>query len=256
MNKQIRKVVLITGGSSGLGFELGKQMCEAGDTVIVCGRSKDKLDTVKKLVPKLITFPCDITKSEDREKLLQFIKFKFKNLNMLINNAGIAERYLLSKVTNLEEKLHREISTNYIAPVMLADMFKEILSTNRGTVVNVTSGLAYVPAFIEPNYCATKAALHSMTQSMRLEYAKLNIKVSEIFYPAVDTPFQNGHVPPNAIKADLAASVALNGLNRGKEEIRVKMAGMLYVLSRVIPKGALKMINSFIPDNVEVLLVK
>lgn len=255
MKNVSKRVVLITGGSSGLGFELGKQMSESGDTVIVCGRSKSKLDFVKKMVPKLITFSCDITKKDDREKLLQFIESRYKNLNMLINNAGVAERYLLSKVTNLEEKLSREINTNYIAPVMLADMFKDILSTNKGRVVNVTSGLAYVPAFIEPNYCATKAALHSMTQSMRLEYAKLDINVTEIFYPAVDTPFQNGHVPPNAIKVDYAASIALDGLNRNKEEIRVKMAGLLYILSRVIPKGALKMINSFIPDNVEAILV-
>jgi hypothetical protein len=75
--------------------------------------------------------------------------------------------------------------------------------------------------------------------------------VVEIFYPAVDTPFQNGHAPDHAIKPGEAAAIALEGLNRGKEEIRVKMAGFIFVMSRLMPKMALNRINGFIPDNIE-----
>ncbi len=75
-------------------------------------------------------------------------------------------------------------------------------------------------------------------------------------YPAVDTPFQDGHAPDIAIKPDEAAAIALKGLNRGKEEIRVKMAGVLFIMSRLMPKKAVKIINKVVPDNVEELLAQ
>jgi short-subunit dehydrogenase involved in D-alanine esterification of teichoic acids len=146
------------------------------------------------------------------------------------------------------------MADKHLAPVMLTKQFLPLLMKNAGTVVNVTSGLAYVPVSIEPNYCATKAALHSMTQSMRMQLSKLGVKVVEIFYPAVDTPFQQGHAPANAMKPDEAAAIALKGLNRGKDEIRVKMAGFLFTISRLMPKKAVTLINRVVPDNVEELL--
>jgi short-subunit dehydrogenase involved in D-alanine esterification of teichoic acids len=204
----------------------------------------------------LVTIQCDITKPEEREALYNRISEQFKDLNMLMNNAGIAKRYLFAKTGNLAEKIVTEWQTNYLAPVMLTKQFLPMLVKNKGTVVNVTSGLAYVPLSIEPNYCATKAALHSMTQSMRVQLSELGVKVVEIFYPAVDTPFQDGHAPNNAIRPDEAAAIALEGLNRGKDEIRVKMAGFLFILSRLMPNKALRLINGFIPDNAEELLAQ
>jgi len=250
------RVVLITGGSSGIGFEMAKQMVEQNSTVIICGRSKMKLERAKEKVPQLNTFQCDITKSVDRDALFNMISEQFNELNMLMNNAGIVKRYLLSKVDNLEKKIVEEWQINYLAPVMLIQQFLPLLIKNKGTIVNITSGLAYVPLSIQPSYCATKAALHSMTQSMRVQFEKLGVMVVEIFYPAVDTPFQNGQAPKHSIKADEAAVVALNGLNSGKEEIRVKLVGKLYNLTRLFPKKAIKMLNSAIPDNVEEILAR
>jgi short-subunit dehydrogenase involved in D-alanine esterification of teichoic acids len=123
-----------------------------------------------------------------------------------------------------------------------------------GTIVNVTSGLVYAPLSIEPNYCATKATLHSMTQSMRVQFSGLGINVQEIFYPAVDTPFQDGHPPNFAIQPNKAASVALKGLNCGKSEIRVKKAGFLSLISRLMPQKSVAIINKAVSDNAEKLL--
>ncbi len=248
------KIVLITGGSSGIGFEMAKQMIAKESTVIICGRSQQKLENAKRKIPKLVTIQCDITKSEEREVLFKRISEQFKGLDMLMNNAGITKRYLFVKTNNLEEKIMEEWQTNYLAPVMLTSQLLPLLIKNKGTVVNVTSGLVYAPISIEPNYCATKAALHSMTQSLRLPLSKVGVKVVEIFYPAVDTPFQNGHAPKVAIKPDVAAAIALKGLNRGKDEIRVKMAGFLFLLARLMPKKAVHLINRVVPDNIEELL--
>lgn len=254
MNNQSERVVLITGGSSGIGFEMAKQMVAQHSVVIICGRSQEKLEDAKRKVPQLVTIQCDITKAEDRRALHKQIATNFRGLNMLMNNAGIAKRYLLAKTGDLESRIEEELQTNFLAPVLLTQLFLPMLIENKGTVVNVSSGLAYVPLSVEPSYCASKAALHSMTQSMRVQYAKSGIKVVEIFYPSVDTPFQGGHAPDNAMKPDAAAAIALQGLNSGKEEIRVKMAGFLFVMSRLMPKRALSLINGFIPDNVEELL--
>ena len=232
---------------------MGSSAYKAGE---LHSRVKERLDNAKRKVPQLITIQCDITKAEDREALFSRVSEQFKGLNMLMNNAGIAKRYLFAKTGDLEEKIVEEWQTNYLAPVLLTKQFLPMLVENKGTVVNVTSALAYVPLSIEPNYCATKAALHSMTQSMRVQLSKLGVKVVEIFYPAVDTPFQNGHAPDHAIKPDEAAAIALEGLNRGKDEIRVKMAGFLFIISRLMPKRALNLINGFIPDNVEELLAQ
>jgi len=254
MNIQSQRVALITGGSSGIGFEMAKQMVAQHSAVIICGRSQEKLEDAKRKVPQLVTIQCDITKPADRLALHKQISTNFRGLNMLVNNAGIAKRYLLAKTGDLEARIVEEWQTNFLAPVLLTQQFLPLLIENQGTVVNVSSGLAYVPLSVEPSYCASKAALHSMTQSMRVQFAKSGIKVVEIFYPSVDTPFQGGHAPKNAMKPDEAAAIALEGLNGGKEEIRVRMAGFIFILSRLLPKRALGLINGFIPDNVEELL--
>jgi uncharacterized oxidoreductase len=248
--------ILITGGSSGIGFEMAKQLSKAGNHVVICGRSEEKLKKAKEKVPELYTIQCDITQQADRKKLLDEVMNEHSDLKMLINNAGIVNRFVINKQEKLENVLSEELQTNYVAPVVLAQMFSEILSGNKGTVVNVSSGLAYIPLFIQPNYCATKAALHSITQSMRIQFKKIGVNVTEIFFPAVNTPFQKGYAPKNAIEPDVAAEIAIKGLESGKEEVHVKTAGLLYKLSRIMPKKALKKISGFVPENYEEILEK
>lgn len=248
------QTVLITGGSSGIGLEMAKQMIGLGNRVIICGRSEEKLEIAKNQQPELVTIKCDITKSADREALYQKMVKHFGNLDILINNAGIVNRFLMSKNDNIENLIAEEWQTNYLAPVLLTRLFLKLLSDSRGVVVNANSGLAYIPLFIEPNYCATKAALHSMSLSMRIQFEILGIKVIEIFYPAVDTPFQKGHAPKSAIMPDEAAKIAINGIKKGKNEIFIKKAALMYKLSRLMPKRALKIISGFVPENYEAIL--
>ena len=222
--------------------------------VIICSRSRGKLDVAQQEEPKLITFQCDLTVDKDRESLFQFISDHHSDLNTLMNNAGIAKRYFLEETTDIENLITKEWQINYLAPVLLTKLFLPLLKRNQGSVVNVTSGLVYAPLNIQPNYCATKAALHSMTQSMRIQFKELDIKVHEIFYPAVDTPFMEGHAPDHAIKADEAVTIALKKLNRGKDEIHVKMARTIFWLSRLMPQKSVQLINRAIPDNMKTLI--
>ncbi len=248
------RIVCITGGSSGIGFEMAKQMVEDGAKVIICGRSQKKLDEAKRKLPQVTAIQCDITSADERKALVERIACDFPDLNMLMNNAGIVTRYLLATTGELTDRIKAEWETNYLAPVILAQLFLPLLTRNHGTVVNVTSGLAYIPLSIEPNYCASKAAMHSMTQSMRIQYAKKGVKVVEIFYPEVNTPFQEGHATARAISPESAAGEALRQLNRGKDEIYVKRSKMIHWVSRVAPRRGLKLINGFIPAKVEEFL--
>lgn len=137
------------------------------------------------------------------------------------------------------------------------EVFIPLLIQNHGMLVNVSSGLAYLPLSIEPNYCATKAALHSMTQSMRMQYGKMGVEVVEILYPEVNTPFQEGHATARAITPKIAASEALRQMNQGRDEIYVKGSKMLYQISRWMPKRGLKIMNGFIPEKFyEILLTR
>jgi uncharacterized oxidoreductase len=250
------RVALITGGSSGIGFEMAKLMLDGGTNVIICGRSQEKLDETKRKLPKVTTIQCDIMSADDRKKLAEKVATDFPNLNMRMNNAGIVHRYLLATTGDLTSRITEEWETNYLAPVILTQLILPILIKNKGTVVNVSSGLAHLPLSIEPNYCATKAAIHSMTQSMRIQYAKVHVKVIEILYPEVNTPFHQGHATERAISPKVADEEALRQLNRGNDEIYVKTSGMLYWISRLAPKRGVNKVNRFISDEVEEILRK
>jgi uncharacterized oxidoreductase len=242
------KIILITGGSSGIGLEMAKQMADMGNSVIICGRSEQRLERAGRDNPELVTIRCDITDEKDRKALHETILNDFGRLDMLVNNAGIGNIILLAESSNTEKTVTEEWQTNYLAPLLLSQMFMELVAARRGSIVNVSSGLAFVPQFVRPNYSATKAALHSMTLSMRIQFEKSGIKVVEIFYPAVDTPFQKGQSPKHAIKPDEAARIALKGILKGEDEIYVKKAALIYRLNRLMPKRALKIISGLAPE--------
>jgi short-subunit dehydrogenase involved in D-alanine esterification of teichoic acids len=163
------RLVLITGGSSGLGLALAQQMIQEGSQVIICGRDPLKLKAAQEGCPELVTYSCDITVPAQRAALAEWVKDHHPGVNVLINNAGIVRRYLFAQSQSLAEDLEAEFQTNLFAPLLLTQDLLPLLRRNLGAIVNVSSGLAYVPLHIQPSYCATKAALHSMTQSLRIQ---------------------------------------------------------------------------------------
>lgn len=249
MNSFENKVVLITGGSSGIGYELARQMIDEKARVIICSRSEKKLKETKQKIPGVVTIQCDITQKRDRENLLKQVNLEHPDLNMFINNAGIVRRYWLQDVKKFDQWMQEEWQTNYFAPVLLIKEFYDLLKKNKGVFVNVSSGLAFVPMSIQPNYCATKAALHSMTQSIRHQLQPDGIRVVEVFPPAVDTPFQEGEAPPNSIGAEETAMLTIKGLKKQKDEIFIKRAALIYKLGRLMPQKAFRILNSVIPKN-------
>lgn len=236
--------VLITGGSSGIGLELAKQL-SANNEVIICGRSEEKLQLAKKKLPSISTFQCDLSIEAELDSLVNWMNKNHSNCNVLVNNAAIVHttKFLYDK--EILDKTKAEINTNLYAPIYLCKKLATTIAENQNPlIVNITTGLVYSPKAMYPLYNATKAALHSFTQVLRIQLAKTNIKVTEVFFPAVDTPWHKGNPPKIAISAYRAVGEMLKGLEKGKEEIRVGKAKLIYRISRIAPKLAIKKINS------------
>ncbi len=180
--------VLITGGASGIGLSLASHFVQNDSTVIICGRNENKLAEAKVKHPQLTTYVCDVANSAERISMVNWISQEFPALNMLVNNAGIQRRGLQLSQEQPWETLADEITINLEAPIHLSMLLiPQLLKQEKSTIINVTSGLAFVPLAIAPIYSATKAALHSYTLSLRQQLSDTPIAVLEIIPPAVNT---------------------------------------------------------------------
>jgi uncharacterized oxidoreductase len=216
--------VLITGGASGIGSALAERFLRAGSEVAVCGRRADKLAEAKARHPGMKTFVCDVGKGSDRIALLDWAVQELPGLDVLVNNAGIQRRVRLTEPGDLEA-LREEIAINLEAPIHLSTLFiPHLLKQERPAIVNVTSGLSFAPLAGVPVYCATKAALHSFTLSLRQQLSGTPIEVVEIIPPAVDTDLGGPGLHTFGVPLDEFADAVAARLDRGEMEIPYGMA--------------------------------
>lgn len=176
--------ILITGGGSGIGFGLTERFIKENNTVIICGRRESVLKEAKAKFPSLITRVSDLSIAEERENLYKWISKEHNDLNVLINNAGI-QQWMSITDSNFYERTKEEITINIEAPLHLTYLFINLKSLN--TIINVTSGLSFVPLTKTPVYCATKAFFHSFTLSLGALMKAKNIEVIELIPPALNT---------------------------------------------------------------------
>ena len=179
--------ILITGGTSGIGLAFAEAFINAGNIVIICGRRNDRLLQLNQKYPELITRVCDVSLQREREELAEWAIENFPDLNVVMNNSGVQYASDLQNSIDMD-KVISEINTNLVAPIQLSSLFiKHLSSKENGTIINISSGLAFVPIAFMPVYCATKAAIHSFTISLRYQLKNTSIKVFEIAPPSVDT---------------------------------------------------------------------
>jgi uncharacterized oxidoreductase len=176
--------ILITGGASGIGLGLTKRFLSENNTVIICGRRADVLKKVADQHPQVITRVCDLSKEAERIALFNWLSTAHQDLNVLVNNAGI-QNWMGITDEDFYENATDEIETNIVAPLHLTTLLSNM--PNLKTIMNVTSGLAFVQLTKVPVYCATKAFLRSFTLSLRYLLNPKGIEVIEIIPPALDT---------------------------------------------------------------------
>lgn len=189
--------VLITGGASGIGLGLAEGFVKEHNTVIICGRRGEALREAVRKFPSLITRKCDLSGPEGRKELVQWISEEHPDLNVLVNNAGI-QQWMSITDSRFFERAHEEIVINIEAPIHLISLFLKLKSLN--TIINVSSGLAYVPIAKVPVYSASKAFMHSITWSLKALLKERDIEIVELLPSALNTDLGgkgiHDHFPP------------------------------------------------------------
>lgn len=189
--KMSGNTILVTGGGSGIGQALAQRFHDLGNTVIVTGRRKDALAEAIAGRERMHAMPLDVTSARDVETFAQHVVSEHPALNILFNNAGIMRLEVLDRRRVLDDA-EDTIATNLLGPIRLTNALVEHLSAQPdAAIVNVSSGLAFVPLVATPTYSATKAAVHSYTVALR-EALCGKIEVIELAPPAVRTELTQG----------------------------------------------------------------
>ena len=244
MNIQ-NKTVLVTGGGSGIGLEIARQLDENGNRIIITGRNEAKLAKAVSQLKNAVAIPCDVSNEKDVLNLVTRIKKDFSDLSILVNNAGLCYVHQLHDGADTVAYAQAEMSTNYFSVVRLVNHLLPLLTLQKeAAVVNVTSIVVFAAGAAISTYSASKAALHSYTQVLRHTLKETSVKVFELMPPLVNTDMakeiggeQRG-IPPNQVAERLHAA-----LQRDEFEIHVGMTADLYKIFLSSPQHAFNVLN-------------
>jgi uncharacterized oxidoreductase len=231
------RTILITGGSAGIGLAFALKFLELGNEVIVTGRRKAVLDAVKAQHPKLHTIQSDIGDPAEIAALAERVGQHFPKLDVLMNNAGVGLAKNLKASANDLTGLMTEMEINVGGVIRTTAALIDLLTANHGTVINVSSALAFVPVPAMPIYSATKAAVHSYTQSLRFQLEGSGVEVIELMPPAVRTDMTSDfdEAGISTITTDELVKRAIAALRAGKQEIRPGQSNLLALMRRLAP---------------------
>jgi uncharacterized oxidoreductase len=239
------KTVLITGGSAGIGFQIAKQLIEKGNQIIITGRNEDRLKKAAAQLNNAAYFAGDVTNEDDVNKLVDYLAENHPNLDVLINNAGNAFVYQLAAGAGAFEKAGAEMLTNYLSIIRLTEkLLPQLTSRPEAAIVNVTSIVVFAPSAALSTYAASKAALHSYTQSLRYTLKATPVKVFELMPPLVDTEFSKEIGGSNGIPPQAVATSLLEALESDTYEIHTGDTAHVYKVFLSSPQEAFNILNS------------
>jgi uncharacterized oxidoreductase len=243
--KTTNNTILITGGSAGIGFALAQKFIAEGNTVIITGRKKERLDAaVKQLGGNVTGIAADVSDPTEVGSLVHRIKADFPELNVVINNAGAASAYKLDSDADAFINAQEEILTNYLSVIRLNEKLLPLLKSQaEAAIVNVSSVVAFVPGISIPTYSASKAALHSYTLSLRLTLEDTSVKVFELMPPLVNTDFSKDIGGENGIAPSVLADDLLAAFASDTYEIHTGDTAQIFKLNQADPAAALNAMN-------------
>ena len=231
------RTILITGGSAGIGLAFAVKFLELGNEVIVIGRRQSQLDLVKVQHPKLHTIQSDSADPAQIAALAARVKKEFPKLDVLMNNAGVGVAKNLKASVDDLAGLMTEVEINVGGVIRTTSALIDILTRNSGTVINVSSALALVPVPAMPIYSATKAAVHSYTQSLRFQLEDTGVEIIDLMPPAVRTDMTSefDEAGISTITTEELLKQTFAALRAGKREIRPGLSNLLAFMRRVAP---------------------
>ncbi|BDZ50960.1 oxidoreductase [Frondihabitans sucicola] len=229
--KTTDKTILITGGTSGLGLGLALRFQAAGNRVIVAGRRRNLLDQIVRDNPGIEAIALDVADPSSILRAREIVEERFPDVDVLINMAGIMQ----------PEDLHSDgflataeatVTTNLLGTIRMVAAFTEFLQAkNEAVIMNVSSGLAFVPLAATPTYDATKSAVHGFTEALRVQLADTSVEVLELIPPAVATTLmgQDQHEGGNAMPVDeyLDEVMSILGTRPDEKQVMVERVKML-----------------------------
>ena len=229
------KTIVITGGNSGIGYELVKQL-HTNNKLIIISRSQKNWVELNTLDNNIHRIQCDLSKMHDVITLADSLITKNDPIDIVVHCAAIQLTPKLTEKNFSFSGIETEINTNFTSVIWLTHrLLPKLLKRPKASIVNITSGLAIYPKTESAVYSATKAALHSFSQSLRYQLENTPITVTEVLLPLVDTPMTRGRgkrkMPP-----DIAAMKIIAAIQSEKSEVYVGKARCLPLLSRIWPK--------------------
>lgn len=237
--------ILITGGGTGIGLGLARQLQERGNRVIICGRRAEVLAAAVDAVPGLSAIAADVATEGGRERLLADALQMAPDLNILVNNAGIQRRARFRTDSAGWPARAAELRINLEAPIHLAALFLPQLERQpRAAIVNVTSGLAFLPVAFAPLYAASKAGLHSFTQALRFELQQTSVAVIDIIPPMVDTDLGGSGIHGEGVPVDDFVSAVLARMEAGETEIGYGQSEAFRTAGRAELDAIIRQINA------------
>ena len=225
--------VFITGGTSGIGRGFAEAFHHRGNQVIVAGRREERLKEICDRCPGMGRFVLDVTDAAAIREVARRVIAEFPSLDCVLNNAGIQLRPNFAPCGVVDDRDMRcEIETNLLGPIRIAEAFlPHLAALPAATLVNVSSGLAFVPMARFPVYCATKAAIHSWTLCLRHQLRHSGVKVIELIPPFVATELGGAGKPasagPQPMPLDAFLAEAIRELESGADEVAVGEAKRL-----------------------------
>lgn len=243
---QTPKTILLTGGTSGIGLSLLKQLHAQGHKLIVVARSVHALQRLQNEYTGITTYECDLASRFQVESLADSILKKHSDVTIIFNNAGIQYTSMFTDDDFEFDSIEQETTINFLAPVWLTALLLPLLLASKpaSAIVNISSGLAYAPKTQSAIYCATKAAIHSVSQSLRYQLADTPVSVFEAIMPLVDTPMTAGR-GKGKISGEEAARQIIEGINKNRAEIFVGKTKFLPLLMRISPSLVKNMMRKF-----------
>jgi uncharacterized oxidoreductase len=220
--KTTGNTILITGGGSGIGRGLAQAFHALGNRVVIAGRRKQALDETTAANPGMASLALDIQDPDAIRPFAAELAARYPALNVLINNAGIMRVERLHAQQEDLADAESIVATNLLGPIRLTAALLPLLQRQPySAIVNVSSGLAFVPFASTPAYCATKAAIHSYTQSLRYQLRGSSTEVLELIPPYVATHLLNGASDPHAMPLDAFVAEAMEILTKRPTEVEI-----------------------------------
>lgn len=246
--KLTARTVLITGGTSGIGLELAGQLLERGNVVVVTGRKEEALAAARQRFPALHAIRSDVSDPDAIRLLYETVSRQFPRLNTLVNNAGLM-RIIKADETRPLDDVTLEIDVDLNGPIRMVQQFlPHLLAEPSGLIVNVSSGLAFVPFPVFPVYSAAKAGLRAYTRCLRIQLENSGVRVVELAPPLTETPlftdeFAGRMSGVKGMPVEKLVRAAIAGIEAGRTEIRPGQSNLLKIASRIAPELILRQLS-------------